>query len=342
MTTVNHPIFKSNNDGDLKLESGEIDVDQQFTAQIWKMWEDKGTPVGTWLKEKPYYLPGNIPLLIFNLNKKGLDNPSRSARRSPTRSTIPNIATHRDVGLLRPGQRQPHRPDRLRVQVLRLRPPSRPRAGSTTRPRRSRSWRASSRPRRAPTASTSCRTGPSWAAGRSSRPTGWTDWNTALEIVAKSAQEVGIGITTEFPQAPTWYSDDAERRLRPRDVRLLRRQPGQPLDPVPRRPRRPRSAPVGKTSVWNYGRFKNAEVASLLDSAAAAKSDDEAKTAYAELDKIYRDEHPLRPVDVPPARVLRVQRLQLGRLPDRGRPDAPPMFQGAGIGWLFKLKRVGG
>ena len=74
MTAINHPIFKSNNDGDLKLESGEIDVSQQFTAQIWKMWEDKGKPVGTWLKKKPYYLPGNLPLLIFNLNKKGLDN----------------------------------------------------------------------------------------------------------------------------------------------------------------------------------------------------------------------------------------------------------------------------
>ena len=85
MTTINHPIFKSNNDCDLKLESGEIDASQQFTAQIWKMWE-KGKPVGTWMKEKPYYLPGNLPLLSFNVNKKGLDNP-RSAGRSPTAST---------------------------------------------------------------------------------------------------------------------------------------------------------------------------------------------------------------------------------------------------------------
>src|SRR5215217_27484 len=74
MTTINHPIFKSNNDGDLKLESGEIDASQQFTAQIWKMWE-AGKPVSTWSKQKPYHVPGNIPFLIFNLNKKGLDNP---------------------------------------------------------------------------------------------------------------------------------------------------------------------------------------------------------------------------------------------------------------------------
>ena len=36
------------------------------------------------------------------------------------------------------------------------------------------------------------------------------------EIVAKSAKAVGIGITTEFPQAPTWIPEDAERRLRHR------------------------------------------------------------------------------------------------------------------------------
>ena len=74
MTTINHPIFKSNNDGDLKLESGEIDASQQFTAQIWKMWEG-GKPVGVWMKKKPYYVPGQIPLLIFNLNKPGLEDP---------------------------------------------------------------------------------------------------------------------------------------------------------------------------------------------------------------------------------------------------------------------------
>src|SRR3954452_21861440 len=73
MATINHPIFKSNNDGDLKLESGDVDASQQFTAQIWKMWE-AGKPVGTWMKKKPYHLPGNLPLLIFNLNKKGLNN----------------------------------------------------------------------------------------------------------------------------------------------------------------------------------------------------------------------------------------------------------------------------
>src|SRR3954453_21004791 len=91
MTTINHPIFKSNNDGDLKLESGEIDASQQFTAQIWKMWK-AGKPVSTWLKKKPYHLPGNLPLLIFNLKKKGRNN-VKVPRAIASAINYPNIAT---------------------------------------------------------------------------------------------------------------------------------------------------------------------------------------------------------------------------------------------------------
>ena len=64
-------------------------------------------------------------------------------------------------------------------------------------------------------------------------PTGWTDWNTACEIVAKSVKEVGIDISTEFPQAPTAISQVAERRLRLVHELLHRRESGQPLDPLP-------------------------------------------------------------------------------------------------------------
>ena len=182
MTAINHPIFKSNNDGDLKLESGEIDVSQQFTAQIWKMWEDKGAPVGTWLKEKPYYVPGNIPLIIFNLDEEGPGQPE-GPPGDRLLDRLREHRQHRHVGLLR---RRPTPPSSSRPATSPSTTTPRrssPRAGSTTRTRPSRSWRASSRPRRAPTASTCCPTAPSWAAGRSSArragPTGtrrWRSW----------------------------------------------------------------------------------------------------------------------------------------------------------------------
>lgn len=74
MSKIIHPIFKSNEDGNLKFQNGELDVMQQFVPQIWKMWEsDK--PVGTYLQDKPYFSPGSMPMFMINTTKPGLDDP---------------------------------------------------------------------------------------------------------------------------------------------------------------------------------------------------------------------------------------------------------------------------
>ena len=71
---IAHPIFKSNDAGNLALERGQIDYSQNFVPEIWKMWEDKGVPVGTWYKDEPYYLPASTPSIYLNIHRPGLDN----------------------------------------------------------------------------------------------------------------------------------------------------------------------------------------------------------------------------------------------------------------------------
>lgn len=198
MTTIAHPIFKSNADSDLKLESGALDAAQTFTAQIWKMWEDKNKPVGTWLKEKPYYLPGNLPLLEINSSVKGLDNPL--VRRAIAYSIdYPNIATTAmsdysdpaNASLILPTGSEGKFYDESAVEsegwtfdrekaVDILENELKCKKGSD-----GIYWLPDG-----------TRLGP-WKA---ITPTGWTDWNTALEIVAKSCKAVGIDVSTEFPQ----------------------------------------------------------------------------------------------------------------------------------------------
>ena len=168
----------------------------------------------------------------------------------------------------------------------------------------------------------------------------WTDWNTACEIVAKSVKEVGIGISTEFPQAPTaiarWQNGDfdlcmnsytgvnpASPWIRFRDALDDRGVPD-----------------YGKSAFWNYNRFKNSEVAAHLDAAAGAKSDAEAKTAYAALDKIYRENVPVVPLMYRPLEFTSSTRIT-GRTSQPRRTHTLPMWQGAGIQWLFKIKKVG-
>ena len=173
-------------------------------------------------------------------------------------------------------------PDRVRVQVLR-----RGRGGvGGLEVRQGQGDRdpggRAARPRRAPTASTCCPTAPSSGGWKLITPTGWTDWNTACEIVAKSAKEVGIGITTEFPQAPTMYLRAAERRLRPGDVHLHRREPGQPVDALPRRAGRPgRARRSARRRSGTTTGSPTPRSRPCWTPRPAAKSDAEAKTAYA-------------------------------------------------------------
>lgn len=70
-----HPIFKSNDAGNLAFERGEVDLSQQFCPEIWKMWEVKKLPVGTWYKKEPYHIPASIPSLYINLGKYPLSLP---------------------------------------------------------------------------------------------------------------------------------------------------------------------------------------------------------------------------------------------------------------------------
>ncbi|NQS88588.1 ABC transporter substrate-binding protein, partial [Patescibacteria group bacterium] len=71
---VVHPIFKSNDAGNIAFEKAQIDLSQQFCPTIWKIWE-KGLPVSTWYKHPPYHIPGSIPTLYINIHKYPLSLP---------------------------------------------------------------------------------------------------------------------------------------------------------------------------------------------------------------------------------------------------------------------------
>ena len=339
MTTINHPIFKSNNDSDLKLESGELDAAQTFTSQIWKMWEN-GAPVGTWLKEKPYYLPGNLPLLEINAHVKGLDNAGvrRAIAHCIDYAVIASTAMsdYSDPvksSLILPTGAESKYYDQAAVDQT----------GWTHDPAKAidilenelKCTKGSDGIYELPDGT---RLGP-WKA---ITPTGWTDWNTALEVVARSCKAVGIDVVTQFPQAPQvttaiqngdfelacWNASGvsiASPWTRFRDV----------LDDRG-------VAPIGKTAFANFTRFSHPDVAGLLDAIGSAASDTELKEIYTKLDTIYREGIPVVPLMYRPNEFYEYNASNWTNFPDEKNPYAPPGWSGASIGWIFGLKKVGG
>jgi peptide/nickel transport system substrate-binding protein len=338
MTTINHPIFKSNQDGDLKLESGEIDASQQFTAQIWKMWES-GKPVSTWMKKKPYHVPGNLPLLIFGLNKKGLNN-LKVRQAIAYGINYPNIATTAmsdysdpaQASLIVPSGYEQKFFDAAAVQAE---------GWKYDKAKAIQILEQELQAKKGSDGIYVLPDGTKLGGWKLITPTGWTDWNTACEIVAKSAQEIGIGITTEFPQFPTMFSRLQNGNF---DLAMYSYTGVNPASPWIRfrDAMDNRGVPAaGKTAFWNYNRFSNPQVPALLDAAAAAKNDEEAKAAYKQLDTIYRANVPVVPLMYRPLEFYEFNQNNWTNFPTEENPYAPPMWQGAGIQWLFKIKKVG-
>ncbi|WP_324668741.1 ABC transporter substrate-binding protein [Geochorda subterranea] len=313
-----HPIFRSNDAGNLALRQAEVDLSQQFVPQIWTL-----PNVKTWFAQEPYHIPGSIPLLIINVHRKGLDNvavrralayaidyaliarTAMSRYSEPARSSliIPAGVEARFFNeelVNRYGWRYyPARSVEILERELGARKGS---DGIYVLPDGTR-------------LSFTVQT-----------PYGWTDWMAALEIVSQSARQVGIEVRTEFPQAPVVTSNVQEGNF---DMALWYVSGVGPASPWTRfrdvlddRA----AAPIGQQTFQNYGRFSHPDVARLLDQAAQAGSVEELRRIYGELDRIFMENVPAIPLMYRPLAFYEFNETHWTGFPTASDPKAPPAF----------------
>jgi len=332
-----HPIFKSNDDGNLAFQSGSVDVMQQFTPQIWKMWQDAGAPVGTWFDAPPYYVAGSIPMLILNTSKKGLDNPlvRRALAYSINYPLIAQTAMSQysvpaNSSLIIPGggENQYFNADQVKAD------------GWTYDPAKAKDilenqLKATKGSDGVYTLPDGTRLGP-WSART---PQGWTDWQTAINIVVQSAKAAGFDLTEDYPDAPVvtskiqsgdfdlnlWYiagQNPATPWQRFRDMLDNRGVP-----------------PAGQNAFWDYNRFSEPAALPLLDKAAAATDPAQAKTYYDQLDALFMKDIPGIPLMYRPNEFYEFNTSVWSGFPTAKAPNGgTPQFAQAGIEWLYKIK----
>ncbi|MGW0230214.1 ABC transporter substrate-binding protein [Actinopolymorpha singaporensis] len=333
-----HPIFKGNQDGDLRFQRGGVDVMQQFTPQIWKMWEDKKLAVSTWYKKPPYHVPGGMPMLVINTTKKGLDNPAvrRALAFAINYQDIADKAMSRyskpansSVILPTGGESKFFDKDAVAANGWKYDP-------EQTKKILEGELKAKKGSDGIYVLPDGTRLGP-WTA---QTPTGWSDWQNALRIVANNAKAAGIEITTKFPQAPNVTSS-----VQAGDFDLACWGVASTSAATPWQRFRDvlddrGVAKLGQPAFWNYGRFKDPAVAKLLDEAAGASDDAAAKQAYGKLDEIFMKNAPMIPLMYRPLEFYEFNETNWKNFPNEQNAYAPPMFSGAGVSWLFKIKRV--
>ncbi|MEZ0166976.1 ABC transporter substrate-binding protein [Kineococcus sp. LSe6-4] len=336
-TKIIHPIFKSNEDGNLKFQNGELDVMQQFVPQISKMWES-GKPVGTYLKEEPYFVPGSMPMFIFNTTRGALAD-AQVRRAIAFAIDYPSIAETAMSGysgdvqasLIIPGGAEDQWADTARAQADGW-------SYDAAQAEKTLTDAGYVKGADGVYAKDGQRLGP-W---KLITPQGWTDWNAALEIVAKNLQAIGIDAATNFPQQAQVTTSVQNGDFDMACWSVAGTNPATPWQRFSDVMSNVELVPPGQTAFRNYGRWANDQVNDLLEAAAAASDDGAKKQALTALDDLYRQEAPSVPLMYRPDEFFEYNASNWTNFPTEDNDYAPPMFRGAGNDWLFKIEKIEG
>lgn len=324
-----HPIFDSNDAGNLAFQQGQVDLSQQFAPQIWQMWEDRGLAVGTWFTDAPYHIPGNIPMLHINMTRPGLDNVlvRRALAYAINYEQIAETAMSRYSTPVQPsliipsgGEEKFFNAD----QVAEL--------GWEYNPEESRrileeELGATKGSDGIYVLADGTRLGP-W---KVNAVYGWTDWMTAVELVAQNATEAGFDITTEFPEAPVLTT---RRNAGDFDLVIWTHTGASPASPWRRfhDVMDIRGVPaMGENAFWNWNRFDPEGAADLLDQAAAATDEATQIDLYGQLDRIFLENIPTIPLMYRPLEFYEFNESVWTGFPTADNPVAPPLHNHAGV-----------
>ena len=281
-----HNIYSTNAVGDAAMRRGEIDVSQQFVASI-NTYFDVG--VRTYIPQAPYYIPGTIPMIVFNTQRPGLDD--KAVRKAIAMALdYDMIGTNAMSGYTAP--KQPHLmlptpAEQALIDLDALRPHM---------------WSGQDI-----NGANALLDQAGWVRGadgirakggvrlsfRVECPEGWSDWNAALEVVAQAGSRLGMDITTYFPQAPIWTDDLQSGNF---DI-IMNSPPGPGMDAPWNRARWVMSSdilsPPGQLNlIGNFGRWQNARATALVNELASETTDAGKKRIWTELNQIYLDEMP--------------------------------------------------
>ncbi len=264
-----HTIFKDNAAGTTALQAGEVDVSQQFNSNVQDLWLKDGLPVSTYLPEAPYGIGASLPTAFFNPNSYGLDQ--AAVRKAiaiavdyPT--IIANAMTNQSAtfdqvprSLMNPTAGEQAMYDQAAVADLQW-------AGNDIEGAK----------KLLDDAGIKDTDGDGWREYNGKKlsyiatcPNGWSDWQAAIEVVAAAGKEIGIDITTNYPEWSVYQtvvtkSDSALPEGY--DIFMMWSDGAGPTQPYSRIRHLLSSEYIGMASNWNgnWGKYSNPEADELI------------------------------------------------------------------------------
>ncbi len=345
-----HTIFKDNAAGTTALKAGEVDVSQQFNANVQNLWLEDGLPISTYLPEAPYGIGASLPTAFYNLKSPGLDNVV--VRRAiaiavdyPT--IIANAMTNQSAtfeqvprSLMNPTAGEQALYDHEAVKDLQW-------AGNDVET-------ANAILDEAGIVDTD---GDGWRELNGQKlsyvatcPNGWSDWQAAIEVVAAAGKEIGIDITTNYPEWSV-YQTVVTKSDAPLpagyDIFMMWSDGAGPTQPWSRIRKLMSSEFIGMPSNWNgnWGGYSNPEADALIQAIPQETDPAKLKEMYTELVRIYLTDIPSFTLMYRPQSFHTVNESVWTNFPYEGdgtNPPVPPLnlMDGWSVAGLYNLELV--
>jgi peptide/nickel transport system substrate-binding protein len=345
-----HAIFKDNAAGFTALKAGEVDVSQQFNANIQDLWLKDNLPISTYLSDAPYGIGASLPTAFYNLNSNGLDQVAvrkAIAIAVDYDTIIANAMTNQSAtfnqvprSLMNPTDGEQTMYDKEAVKDLQW-------AGKDYEGAK----------KLLDDAGIVDSDGDGWREYDGQKlsyvatcPNGWSDWQAAIEVVAAAGKEIGIEITTNFPEWSV-YQTVVTKSDAPLpegyDIFMMWSAGAGPTMPWGRIRNLLSSEWVGMASNWNgnWGQYSNPEVDALIQSIPAETDPAKLNEIYTELVKIYLTDVPSFSLMYRPQSFHAVNESVWTNFPHQGdgtNPPVPPMnlIFGWSIAGLYNLELV--
>ncbi len=344
---LGHVIYKDNAAGFTALQAGEVDVSQQFNANIQDLWLKQNLPISTYLPDAPYGIGASLPTCFFNLGAYGLDQlavrkaiaiavdydtiiANAMTNQSATFAQVP-----RSIMNPTPGEQALY--DQAAVKDLqwvgkdvegakKLLDDAGIKAGAD-------GWRTYNGKKLSYVAT--C-------------PNGWSDWQAAIEVVAAAGKAIGIDITTNYPEWAVYQTVVTNWPLPEKyEIFMMWSDGAGPTEPWGRVRHLISSEFAQTKNNWNgnWGGYKNPAADKLIQEIPALTDAAKIKADYTELTKIYLTDIPSFTLMYRPQSFHAVNESVWTNFPHEGdgtNPPVPPldMTDGWAIAGLYNLKLV--
>jgi peptide/nickel transport system substrate-binding protein len=344
-----HVIFKDNAAGTTALQAGEVDVSQQFNSNVQDLWLKQDLPISTYLPEAPYGIGASLPTAFYNLKSPGLDQvavrkaiaiavdydtiiANAMTNQSATFSQIPR-------SLMNPTPAEQASYDQAAVKDLQW-------TGKDIEGAKKLLDDAGIKDTNGD--------GNREYQGKelhyvATCPNGWSDWQAAIEVVAAAGKEIGIDITTNYPEWSVYQTVVTNSPLPDKDydIFMMFNDGAGPTQPWGRVRKFLSSEFAGTKNNWNgnFGGYTNPEADKLIKEIPGLTDQAKIKANMTELVKIYLTDVPSFTLMYRPQSFHTVNESVWTNFPHDGdgtNPPVPPldMTDGWGIAALYNLTLV--